>query len=206
MINHGISTGALFALVGMIYERFHTREISHFGGLARKMPWLAFFMLFFTFSSIGLPGMNGFAGEFLLLVGMFQRAFQTPFDASAESVASMIKQFRIISVLAVLGVVLGAWYMLWLVQRVFFGPLKVPSADHDDRPVQDMSWREIAAVAPLMVFVIWIGIQPQCFLGPMANDLKNQSQIAQERLEQRLAETEHDQAVAAQGQPAAKEK
>ena len=74
MVNHGISTGALFALVGMLYERYHTREIQQLGGLARRLPWLAFFMLVFTLSSIGLPGTNGFAGEFLVLVGMFQRA------------------------------------------------------------------------------------------------------------------------------------
>ena len=87
MVNHGISTGALFALVGMLYERYHTREIQQMGGLARRLPWLAFFMLVFTFSSIGLPGMNGFAGEFLVLLGMFQRAWGDgpPIDAGAAA-------------------------------------------------------------------------------------------------------------------------
>ena len=178
MINHGLSTGALFAIVGMIYERYHTREISQLGGLAKRTPWLAFFMLVFTFSSIGLPGMNGFAGEFLLLVGMFQRAF------GQEAIAG---HYKVVAVLAVLGVVLGAWYMLWLVQRVFFGPLKEPKSD-DHGPVEDMNWREIAALSPLAVFVVWIGIQPGLFLEPMSDDLDKLTKAAQERLDERLEE------------------
>jgi len=122
MINHGISTGGLFAVFGMIYERYHTREIRELGGLARRIPVLSLFMLLFTFSSIGLPGMNGFAGEFLILLGMFQRGY-------AQAPAFYQYQWTAIAVLAVFGVVLGAWYMLWLYQRVFFGPLKEP-ADH----------------------------------------------------------------------------
>lgn len=164
MINHGLSTGALFALVGMIYERYHTREIKELSGLARKTPWLAAFMLLMTFSSIGLPGLNGFAGEFLLLTGMFQRAW-----ADAPGVWQL--QFQIIAVLAVLGVVLGAWYMLWLVQRVFFGPLHEASHTAADPPIQDLSLREMAALVPLAVFVFWIGVQPQFFLERMAPDL-----------------------------------
>ncbi len=119
MINHGISTGALFALVGMIYDRYHTRTIAEFGGLARKLPRLAFFFVLFTLSSIGLPGLNGFAGEFLILAGMFQRGW-------SQSPAGMNWQLLGIAVIAVFGVVLGAWYMLWLVQRLFFGLLREP--------------------------------------------------------------------------------
>ncbi len=165
MINHGISTGGLFALVGMIYERYHTREIGKLGGIARKMPWLALFMLVFTFSSIGLPGLNGFAGEFLVLVGMFQRAFADAPDLTAQSL-------RVIAVLAVSGVVLGAWYMLWLVQRVFFGPLKEPTMDGHREPVADLSVREIAALAPLCIFILWIGLQPKFFLDRMSPSLE----------------------------------
>jgi NADH-quinone oxidoreductase subunit M len=162
MVNHGISTGALFALVGMLYERYHTREIKAIGGLAKRMPWLAFFFLLFTFSSIGLPGTNGFAGEFPLLAGMFQAAWTAPREWSW--------QFLAIAVLAVLGVVLGAWYMLWLVQRVFFGPVKEPphESGEEHRAAMDLSWREIAALAPLAVFVFWIGLWPQFFLERMA--------------------------------------
>jgi NADH-quinone oxidoreductase subunit M len=168
MINHGLSTGGLFALVGMLYERYHTREIREMGGLARRLPLLAVAMLLLTFSSIGLPGLNGFAGEFLLLIGMFQRAW-------TGSLGELTWQLRTISVLAVLGVVLGAWYMLWLVQRVFFGPLKEPDtghhhahhAGHASQPVRDLSVREIFALAPLAVLIFWIGLYPKYFLDRM---------------------------------------
>ncbi len=159
MVNHGISTGALFALVGMLYERYHTREISAWGGLARRLPVLSCFMFLFTFSSIGLPLLNGFAGELLVLVGMFQRAWQ-------GQLAEPFTQLKWIAVLSVVGVVLGAWYMLWLVQRVFFGPLREPHGIHGV-PVRDLNWREIAALVPLAVLAFWIGIYPQLFLRPI---------------------------------------
>jgi NADH-quinone oxidoreductase subunit M len=166
MVNHGLSTGGLFAVVGMLYERYHTRQISELGGVAHRLPWAAFFMVLFTFSSIGVPGLNGFAGEFLILLGMFQRAW-------AESPAARTTEYLAISLLALSGVVLGAWYMLWLVQRVFFGPLKEPHAHgHDssaghEEPVEDLSLREILALAPLAVFVLWIGLRPGDFLSRM---------------------------------------
>jgi NADH-quinone oxidoreductase subunit M len=174
MVNHGISTGALFALVGMLYERYHTREIPQMGGLARRLPWLAFFMLVFTFSSIGLPGTNGFVGEFLVLLGMFQRAWGDwpPIDPW---------QLRVISVLAVGGVVLGAWYMLWMIQRVFFGPLKEPSTG-SPHVVHDLSWREVAALTPLAALVVWIGVQPAFFIERMTPTLDRVTVAAQEAL------------------------
>jgi len=184
MVNHGLSTGGLFALVGMLYERYHTREIRQFGGLARRLPWLSFFMLLFTLSSIGLPGLNGFVGEVMVLVGMFQRAWrQTPLDWQF--------QFRLLSVLAVSGVVLGAWYMLWLVQRVFFGPLKEP-ANHSahgrrgEHAVQDLCWREIAALVPLAVFIFWIGLQPRVFLQRMEPTLRGVVESVESPLLERL--------------------
>lgn len=183
MVNHGISTGALFAIVGMMYERYHTREIRNLGGLARRLPWLAFFMVLFTLSSIGLPGTNGFAGEFLLLIGMFQRAF-------AELPAAAAWQFRVIAVLSVSGLVLGAWYMLWLVQRVFFGPLNEPHHHDSDQEVRDMSLREIAALAPLAVFVLWIGLYPKFFLDRMSPALNEAVDPAKYAVELRY----HDQA------------
>jgi NADH-quinone oxidoreductase subunit M len=147
MVNHGLSTGGLFALVGMLYDRYHTREIASFGGLARQLPVLSFFFLVVTFSSIGLPGLNGFIGEFLVLVGMFQ--VNVAYGAFAA-----------------VGIVLGAYYMLWLVQRVFFGPLREPH--HGDKPVADMNIREIAAVAPIAIACLWIGLFPNFFLNRMS--------------------------------------
>ena len=146
MVNHGLSTGALFALVGMLYERYHTREIRSLGGLARRLPVLTFFFVVMTLSSIGLPGLNGFVGEFLVLVGMFQ----------------VNKAFAAV---AAVGIILGAFYMLWLVQRIFFGPLREPH--HDGGPVADLNWREIAALAPIAAACLWIGLFPNFFLSRM---------------------------------------
>jgi NADH-quinone oxidoreductase subunit M len=171
MVNHGLSTGGLFAMVGMLYERYHTRQIADLGGLARRTPILAFFMLVLTFSSIGLPGLNGFAGEFLLLLGMFQRAWSGEITAATG-------QFRWISVLAVAGVVLGAWYMLQLVGRLFFGPLREPSHGQDQPPVRDLCPREILALAPLVALIVWIGVQPRFFLDRMTPALEPLAAVA----------------------------
>ncbi|MCH7725485.1 MAG: NADH-quinone oxidoreductase subunit M, partial [Planctomycetes bacterium] len=179
MVNHGISTGALFAIVGMIYDRYHTRQISDLGGLARRLPVLTFFMVFFTLSSIGLPGMNGFSGEFPLLLGMFQRAFSP--DIAIENAWHL----RVIAVLALSGVVLGAWYMLWLVQRVFFGPLREPKTEEDE-PVRDLSRREVAALVPLAVLVLWIGLWPKFFLDRMDPALDRVADVVQDPVNRRL--------------------
>ena len=164
MINHGLSTGGLFACVGLLYERYHTREIKQLGGLARRLPILAFFMLVFTFSSIGLPGLNGFPGEFLVLLGMFQRGWQD-FKLSEQTMTLLI------AILAMSGVVLGAWYMLQLVQKIFFGPLKEPELQaeggHEQEAISDLSLREILALAPLVVFIVWIGLRPNDFVPAM---------------------------------------
>ncbi len=172
MVNHGISTGALFAIVGMLYERFHTREIRQLGGLARPLPIMAFFMVLFTMSSIGLPGLNGFAGEILILLGTFQRGW-------ADAPAGYVVQSRWISVLAISGVVLGAWYMLWLVQRVFFGPVKTPN----EEDAHDLSAREIFALTPLAILVFLIGICPQFFLNPLQQPLDRLTQQASAAVE-----------------------
>ena len=165
MVNHGLSTGGLFAVVGMLYERYHTRQIKDLSGLAARTPLLAFFLLVLTFSSIGLPGLNGFAGEFLLLLGMFQRAF-------SGAAGNLEWQLQMIAVLAVVGVVLGAWYMLWLVQRMFFGLLREPHSAGSPATVRDMSPREVLAVAPLVVFIFWIGLSPKTFVDRMQPTLK----------------------------------
>ena len=173
MVNHGISTGALFAIVGMIYERLHTREIKKLHGLARQAPWLAFFMLLFTLASIGLPGTNGFAGEFLILLGMFQRGWMEGSDWLAF-------QLRCISVLAVFGVLLGAWYMLWLVERVFFGPV---ARDQNPKTISDLGLREKLALMPLAVLVFWIGLYPKFFLDPMQPTLNQLTSSARTQAE-----------------------
>jgi NADH-quinone oxidoreductase subunit M len=188
MVNHGLSTGGLFALVGMIYERYHTREIADLGGLARRLPLLATFMGLFMMSSIGLPGMNGFAGEFLILLGMFQRGY-----AEAPLVYSV--QWLAIAVLAVSGVVLGAWYMLWLFERVFFNRLREPAA-HAGPHIHDMSLREVLALAPLLVFVFWIGLFPQHFISPMESDLDKVLAITVPPFNQRYQELKERPVVA----------
>jgi NADH-quinone oxidoreductase subunit M len=186
MVNHGLSTGALFALVGMLYERYHTRQIRDLGGLAAQLPVLAFFLVLFTFSSIGVPGLNGFAGEFLILVGAFQRGY-------SQSPPAWQPTLTALAVAALLGVVLGAWYMLELVQKVLFGPRRQPPASHaaDDshhpQPPGDLTFREVAALAPLAVFVVWIGIRPGDFLRPMQPDLDQVRQAAAAAYEASLA-------------------
>ncbi|MGD0517750.1 MAG: NADH-quinone oxidoreductase subunit M [Thermoguttaceae bacterium] len=179
MINHGLSTGGLFAVAGMIYERYHTRRIADLGGLSRRLPVLSFFMLVLTLSSIGLPGLNGFVGEFLLLLGMFQRGW-------AEASPFYAWQYRVIAVLAVSGVVLGAWYMLWMVQRVFYGPLKEPKTDGPREPVRDLCLREIFALSSLVIFIVWIGLQPRFFLDRMSPTLKNLTSGMMEAAERRV--------------------
>jgi NADH-quinone oxidoreductase subunit M len=145
MVNHGITTGALFLIVGFIYERRHTREIKDFGGLAKNMPIFATIFMIMTFSSIGLPGTNGFVGEFLILMGAFQ------------------SELRWFAVFATTGVIFAAVYMLWMFQRVMFGENKNP----DNQNLPDLSGREIVLMAPLLVFVFWIGIYPNVFFEKM---------------------------------------
>ncbi|MFV0442565.1 MAG: NuoM family protein [Planctomycetaceae bacterium] len=140
MINHGLSTGGLFLLVGMVYDRYHTRMLGDLGGLASRLPLLACGMVFITMASIGLPGLNGFVGEVLALAGMFRRDW-------------------VLSAVAASGVVLGAWYMLGMLQRAFFGTLKEPEFARM-HPVSDINWRELIAVMPIGALCLWIGVQP----------------------------------------------
>jgi NADH-quinone oxidoreductase subunit M len=140
-VNHGLTTGALFLLVGMIYDRRHTKKIADFGGLQKTVPLLAGFFLFMTFASIGLPGLNGFIGEFLVLMGSF------------PALPSL-------TVIAALGVVLAAIYLLWAYERVFTG---VPDKD-ENKALSDLSAREIALLAPLAALIVVIGIYPGLLL------------------------------------------
>ena len=154
MINHGLSTGALFLIVGMIYERYHTRMMDDLGGLATRLPMIACSMVFISMSSIGLPGLNGFVGEFLSLAGMFKA---NPMYAA----------------LGTTGVVLGAWYLLTAVQKVFFGPLHEPhQGSHGDHEIRDMNAREFLAIAPLAVLCFWIGVRPAALIEIIEPDIK----------------------------------
>ena len=141
----------------MIYERYHTRQISELGGLAKRTPLLATFMLIFTMSSIGLPGLNGFVGEFMILLGMFQRAW-------SDAPGPLGPQLMVIAVLAVSGVVLGAWYMLWMVQARVLRPAEGRTHCRTAAcwtQVRDLRWHEMLALSPLVVLIVWIGLYPE---------------------------------------------
>ncbi len=149
MLAHGLSTGALFLLVGVIYERRHTRMIEEFGGLAHGMAGYAALFLFVTLASIGLPGLCGFVGEFLVLFGTFR--------------SELLPHARLLAALAATGVVLGAITMLWMYQRVFFGPVR-----HErNRGLPDLSRREVAYLVPIVLAILWLGLRPQPLLDRM---------------------------------------
>ena len=145
MLNHGVSTPALFLLVGMIYERRHTREISQYGGLVKVMPLFSVLFVFASLSSIGLPLLNGFVGEFLIMMGMWMSSFEY------AKVATMF---------AATGVIWAAVYMLWMLQRVVFGRI----THEENRGLKDLSLREIGLLAPLVVLMIVMGVYPRPFL------------------------------------------
>jgi NADH-quinone oxidoreductase subunit M len=150
MLNHGFSTGALFLIVGMIYERRHTRLIEEFGGLSKVMPVFATFFMIVTLSSVGLPGLNGFVGEFLILLGVFR--------ANAAY-----------AVFAALGVIFAAVYMLWMFQRVMFGEVTKEA----NMKLKDLSLREVCVLLPLVFFIIQIGVYPRPFLSRMDATVKH---------------------------------
>ena len=143
MINHGVVTGALFLSIGMVYERTHTRAIKDYGGLASTMPVFGSFFLLFTMAAIGLPATNGFIGEFLILLGSFIRSPWIAFFAAT-------------------GLILGAWYMLWLYQRIFFNPI-------NDKVVglAELNTREVLTLVPMVMLIFWIGLYPNSMLSFM---------------------------------------
>jgi NADH-quinone oxidoreductase subunit M len=167
MVNHGISTGALFLLVGVIYDRRHTRELDEFGGLAKVMPVYAALFVVVTLSSIGVPGTNGFVGEFMIITGTF--------------ISNKLGHFNgVQAVGAALGVILGAIYMLGAVQKMFFGPITKP----ENKTLHDINRREILGVAPLIVLIFVIGLFPNIFL----SRVKDACQRIQGDLESRIAD------------------
>jgi NADH-quinone oxidoreductase subunit M len=144
MLNHGVSTGALFLIVGMVYERRHTRMIADFGGLAQVMPVFATFFMVVALSSIALPGTNGFVGEFLILLGAF-------------------KANNVYGILGATGVILAAAYMLWMYQRVMFGAI----THEENRGLKDLNLREIITLAPIIIMIVWMGVYPTFFFKKM---------------------------------------
>jgi NADH-quinone oxidoreductase subunit M len=150
MVAHGLTTGGLFLLIGMLYERRHTRRFSEFGGIAARMPVFAFFFILVTLGSVGMPGLNGFVGEFLIFLGAFARSPVTVF-------------------FAVTGLVLGAWYMLLTVRKIFFGPI----TNAHNESLLDLDRREIAVMAPLALMIVLMGVCPTPFLAKLEPSVRS---------------------------------
>jgi NADH-quinone oxidoreductase subunit M len=146
MLNHGVSTGALFLFVGFIYERRHTRLITEFGGLATPMPWFSTLFVIASLSSIGLPFLNGFVGEFLIMIGAWT--------------SSAVSHAWIVTMLAGTGVIWAAVYMLWMLQRVVFGKVSNP----ENARLPDLNTRELGLIVPLLLLMLFMGVYPQAFL------------------------------------------
>jgi NADH-quinone oxidoreductase subunit M len=173
MLGHGLSTGALFLLVGMIYLRRHTREISEYGGLWKSVPIYAAVFMFAMLSSIGLPGLNGFVGEFLIMLGSYLHS-------------------PIAVVFAVSGVILGALYMLWTYERVMFGPITKAV----NETIADLSAREIATMIPLMALMIVMGLYPNFIISKMEPSIAQV--LSRVHSAQARIDTEHRQEMLAQ--------
>jgi NADH-quinone oxidoreductase subunit M len=161
MLNHGVSTGALFLFVGFIYDRRHTRKITEFGGLATPMPWFSTLFVIASLSSIGLPFLNGFVGEFLIMLGSWT--------------SNAVQHAWIVTMLAGSGVIWAAVYMLWMLQRVVFGQVTSP----ENAKLQDLNAREIGLLVPLLVLMLFMGVYPRVFL--------DRSQASVEEVRSRVA-------------------
>jgi NADH-quinone oxidoreductase subunit M len=177
MINHGLSTGGLFLIVGLIYDRRHTRQIAELGGLSKQMPIYATLFAIIMFSSMGLPGLNGFVGEFLILIGAFRVSW-------------------VWGAFAVTGIVLGAAYMLWLYQRTMFGEITKDA----NKTLPDLDAREMATLIPIIVFCFWIGLYPVPFLRAMEASVANTIQIVEKGSAGKAVQTK---TAAVSGQPSA---
>lgn len=153
MINHGLSTGALFMIVGVLYERRHTKKIADFGGIMKVMPVFSVIFMIVVFSSIGLPGLNGFVGEFLILLGSF---YSSNLGTNAYSIVSTT------------AVILAAVYLLWMFQRVMLGPID----KEENKNLPDLSKKEILSFVPIIVFIVWIGVHPNTFLSKTESSVK----------------------------------
>jgi NADH-quinone oxidoreductase subunit M len=157
MVNHGLSTGALFLVVGMLYERYHTRMMADYGGMGARLRLLTCFMVFFCLSSIGLPGLNGFVGEVLVLMGMYHREWSQ-------------EKWPVLAVVGATGIVLGAWYLLTMLLRVFFGPVKEPPHEGAG-PAADLNARELASLTLVGALCVALGVCPQPVLDAAEHDI-----------------------------------
>jgi NADH-quinone oxidoreductase subunit M len=205
MVNHGLSTGAMFLLVGFVYERYHTRKLADYGGLGARLKLLGAIWVFIGLSSVALPGLNGFVGEFLVMAGMF--------DFRGAQVDG-----RFLTSLAAVGVVLGAWYTLTLLRRILFGPVHEPDAHHapgqadargrpedpeaahERAPAGDLNGRELGALLPIAAVCLAIGVYPKFFLDTVRPDLRVVSRVADRA---RVRSEREAQAARAQAAPAA---
>ena len=183
MINHGLSTGGLFLVVGLIYDRRHTRQIAELGGLSKQMPIYATLFAIIMFSSMGLPGLNGFIGEFLILIGAFRVSW-------------------VWGAFAVTGIILGAAYMLWLYQRTMFGEITKAA----NKTLPDLDAREMATLIPIIAFCFWIGLYPAPFLRAMETSVANVIQTvekgsAAKAVQGKAAAISHEPAAISQAEP-----
>jgi len=192
MINHGLSTGALFLIVGLIYERRHTRMISEFGGLSKQMPVYATLFMIVMMSSIGLPALNGFIGEFTILVGAFTIPYRFAIPGLSLHVPAIFW-----SCCAVLGIVLGAAYMLWLYQRTMFGKLDNP----ENAKLKDLDLREVATLVPIVACCFWIGLYPKPFFDILSKPVAEIVERLQEPQTNRLATAGESPAPAREEMP-----
>jgi NADH-quinone oxidoreductase subunit M len=163
MINHGLSTGALFLLIGMLYERYHTRKITDFSGMAGKMPLFGVFLVFTCLSSVGMPGLNGFIGEVLCLFGIMEHE-------------SKYGTGLVLTVLACTGLILGAWYLFTMLRRLLFGPVHEP--EHHGAAIEDLKPREWLLLAPIAILCVVIGVYPQPILSASQPDVDRVVEIA----------------------------
>lgn len=164
MISHGLSTGGLFLLIGMLYDRYHTRHLTDYSGMASRLPLFGCFLVFICLSSVGLPGLNGFVGEVLCLGGIFDREWS-------------MGRWPILAVIGSTGIVLGAWYLFTMLRRLLFGKIKEPE-HHGSEPITDLNLRELVILTPIAILCIVLGVYPQPILSSSEPDIKAVAEIA----------------------------
>jgi NADH-quinone oxidoreductase subunit M len=171
MINHGLSTAALFLLIGMLYERYHTRQLKDYSGMGARLPLFGVCLVFAALSSVGLPGLNGFIGELLCLAGIYEH----------EVVYRQVRVLPVLTVLGASGLILGAWYLFTMLRRLLMGPLKEPA--HDGEAIEDLSFREWGLLAPIFVLCVVIGFYPRPILKTAEPDVERIAHVVEKARE-----------------------